>query len=171
MARPQISKTPLGQRLTDVRKALGYEARLPFAQLLEMHPDTLGGYERGDTIPDYEFLTTYKRKFSVNLVWVITGEGDMFETDANSAPTQIDPELLEIISDKVAAVFHDAGQKPPQRRLAREAGNIYNALVSAVRDISDREMVEAALPMILLEFKRKLERAAAEPGTGKRSAS
>jgi phage repressor protein C with HTH and peptisase S24 domain len=78
MARPQVAKTPLAQRLTDVRKALGCAARLPFAQSLEMHPDTLGGYERGDSTPDYDFLSMYKRRFGVNLDWLITGDGPMF---------------------------------------------------------------------------------------------
>ncbi|UXT99418.1 XRE family transcriptional regulator [Agrobacterium tumefaciens] len=78
MARPQVAKTPLAQRLTDVRKALGFAARLPFAQSLEMHPDTLGGYERGDSTPDHEFLSMYKRRFGVNLDWLITGDGPMF---------------------------------------------------------------------------------------------
>jgi len=78
MARPQIAKTPLAERLTEVRKALGYEARQPFAQLLKMHPDTLGGYERGDSTPDHEFLGMYKRRFGVNIDWLITGEGPMF---------------------------------------------------------------------------------------------
>ena len=44
-----------------------------------MHPDTLGGYERGDTFPDQDFLARYKLEFSVNLGWLFTGEGPMFE--------------------------------------------------------------------------------------------
>lgn len=171
MARPQIAKTPLGQRLTDVRKALGFDARLPFAQALGMHPDTLGGYERGDSIPDHDFLTNYKRRFGVNLAWVITGDGSMFEggkQEATAAP--IDAELMEQLADKVAAMFHAAGQKPPQRRITREAANLYNDLAKAVGDLKDRELVEVTLPLLELEFKRRLDRAAAEPGTGKRSA-
>lgn len=78
MARPQIAKTPLAQRLTNVRKALGFAARLPFAQSLDMHPDTLGGYERGDSTPDFDFLAMYKRRFGVNVDWLVTGEGPMF---------------------------------------------------------------------------------------------
>lgn len=64
-----------------------------------MHPDTLGGYERGDTFPDQDFLARYKRDFSVNLNWLLTGEGDMFE-------------LLP--RPKVAADF-----QPRQQRLGR----------------------------------------------------
>lgn len=82
MARPSIAKTEFAQRLTAVREALGFRERKPFASKLDMHPDTLGGYERGDTMPDFSFLTRYKREFSVNLDWLITGEGTMFTSAA-----------------------------------------------------------------------------------------
>lgn len=78
MARPSIAKTPFAQRLTAVREALGHKERKAFAGLLGMHPDTLGGYERGDTFPDQAFLARYKLDFSVNLDWLIAGEGEMF---------------------------------------------------------------------------------------------
>ncbi|MGV1939488.1 S24 family peptidase [Agrobacterium sp. 22-211-1] len=78
MARAAISKTPLGQRLTQVREALGFPHRKAFAEKLEMNAETLGGYERGDSAPDLEFLATYKQRFSVNMDWLITGDGDMF---------------------------------------------------------------------------------------------
>lgn len=78
MARPTVAKTPFGERLTSVRMKLGYKDRKAFAAVLAMNPETLGGYERGDTIPDHSFLTRYKHDFSVNLDWLITGEGTMF---------------------------------------------------------------------------------------------
>lgn len=82
----------------------------------------------------------------------------------------VDVELMERLHDHVADIFHQVGQKAPPRRVSREAANVYNALASSLDDMSDQELVEAALPMVLLEFKRRLERAASEPGTGKRSA-
>ena len=82
----------------------------------------------------------------------------------------VNPELIERLHDRVAVIYNDLGQKPPHRRIAREAANLYNELAKIVQDMGDAEMVEAALPMVTLEFKRRLERAAAEPGTGKRSA-
>lgn len=82
----------------------------------------------------------------------------------------VDAELIERLHDHVARIFHEVGQKAPARRISRETANVYNALASHLEDMSDRELVEAALPMVLLEFKRKLERAELEPGTGKRSA-
>lgn len=61
-----------------MREAAGYPSRKALAADLEMNPETLGGYERGDTVPDHAFLTLYREKFGINLNWLITGEGDMF---------------------------------------------------------------------------------------------
>lgn len=57
-----------------------------------MNPETLGGYERGDSSPDMQFLARYKQDFSVNLDWLITGEGDMFQSsppEADGLPAPI----------------------------------------------------------------------------------
>lgn len=78
MARPSVAKTPFSQRLTAVREALGCSERKAFAAELGMNAETLGGYERGDTFPDQAFLLRYKQDFSVNIDWLITGEGEMF---------------------------------------------------------------------------------------------
>lgn len=87
MARQAISKTPLGQRLTKVREAVGFPNRKPFAEVLGVHPETLGGYERGDSTPDLEFLALYKQRFSVLIDWLVTGDGQMFTPSAIVSPS------------------------------------------------------------------------------------
>ncbi|WP_246449047.1 S24 family peptidase [Paracoccus amoyensis] len=52
--------------------------RKAFAEDLGINAETLGGYERGDSLPDQWFLLDYKKRFSVNLDWLLTGEGEMF---------------------------------------------------------------------------------------------
>jgi len=170
MARPERIKTPLGQRLSDVRKALGYDERVAFADLLGLPKDTLGNYERGDREPDLRLLAVYRDRFGVDLNWLATGEGEMFAVPAKVPAVQIDAELMERLHDRVWTIFLDVGQTTPPRRVIREVANVYNDLKKAVSDVADAEMVEAALPMILLEFKRRIERARDEPGTGKRLA-
>ena len=86
MARPSVSKTLFSQRLTAVREAVGFKERKAFAQKLGMNAETLGGYERGDAQPDYEFVVMYKKEFSVNIDWLITGEGEMFDGPRSVAP-------------------------------------------------------------------------------------
>lgn len=104
MARPSVAKTPFSQRLTAVREALGYKERKAFAEKLNMHPDTLGGYERGDTFPDQQFLTHYKREFSVNLDWLITGDGRMFNSVADIISERIAADLAGPPVEKVSAL-------------------------------------------------------------------
>jgi transcriptional regulator with XRE-family HTH domain len=173
LAKPENDpKTPLGARIRDVRRKLGDPDRADFAEKLGISKNTLAYYERGERTPDAVMLAIYNELLGVNINWLATGKGEMFDAAGGVRMTvQLDAELLERLHDRVAAIYHDVGQKPPQRRIAREAANLYNELAKVVQDMSDQEMVEAALPMVALEFKRRLERAAEEPGTGKRSAS
>lgn len=149
---------------------MGHPKRPSFAALIEIPADTLGTYERGVRAPETNLLTLYAQRFGVNLNWLFTGEGEMFANPAKAPTVQIDAELMERLHDRVWTIFLDVGQTPPPRRVIREVANVYNDLKKAVSDVADAEMVEAALPMILLEFKRRLERARDEPGTGKRLA-
>ncbi|WP_429941060.1 XRE family transcriptional regulator [Agrobacterium vitis] len=91
MARPENIKTPLGQRLTDVRKAIGHDNRKSFAELLGIPADTLGTYERGVSEPNMTLLSAYNNLFGVNLSWLITGNGAMF---ANTSQIEL-PEVLK----------------------------------------------------------------------------
>lgn len=98
MARPEKIKTPLGQRLSDVRKKLGFSDRPPFADLLGIPKDTLGNYERGDREPNADLLTIYRRRFGVNLNWLIAAEGDMFEAGAQPVPAFL-ATAIELVED------------------------------------------------------------------------
>lgn len=175
MARKAVAKTPLGQRLTAVREAVGYSARLPFAQLLGMNPETLGGYERGDSIPDLDFLAMYKQRFSVNLDWLITGEGEMFSlplaaASASEEKAGVDAAFIAQLHDRVVAIYLQVKQTAPQRRITQEAVGLYNELLNSVRDVRDKEEVDAALPLLEYRLRKRLEQARDAPGTGKRLA-
>ncbi|MEB3417588.1 XRE family transcriptional regulator [Salipiger marinus] len=89
MGRQPISKTPFAERLTSVRSALGAKDRKSFAKILGMNAETLGGYERGDTEPDQAFLARYKQDFSVNLNWLLTGDGEMFQGQGGGAQPEV----------------------------------------------------------------------------------
>lgn len=88
---------------------------------------------------------------------------------AHSAHT-VDPNLMEKLARLVAAVYRDAGMKLPGERSTLEAATLYNDLASRVTDIADAEEVEAILPQLRYQLKKRLSEAVAEPGTGKRSA-
>ncbi len=104
MSRKAISKTPLGQRLTAVRESLGYKSRVAFAQFLKMNAETLGGYERGDSAPDHKFLSMYKQRFSINLEWLLTGEGQM-KQDSDEGETE--GSVVKMSSDMISLQRYD----------------------------------------------------------------
>ena len=117
MGRPTVAKTPFAERLTSVRLDLGIKDRKAFAKNLGMNPETLGGYERGDSMPDHAFLTRYKQDFAVNLDWLITGEGEPFLTTSADAevPSNGSSELdqrnfvrLPVFSEVVASAGYGA---------------------------------------------------------------
>ncbi|MBB4953997.1 transcriptional regulator with XRE-family HTH domain [Agrobacterium vitis] len=168
----------IGGRLRLLRKKLGLSQQ-ELADRLELSVRGWQKIERNEAVPSGDTLLRCEA-IGYNPGWILTGFGPELMDDAKLEQSTglsaiknntIDAELMERLHDRVASIFHDVGQKPPQRRIAREAANLYNELAKVVQDMSDAEMVDAALPMVALDFKRKLERAAAEPGTGKRSAS
>lgn len=174
MARPEIEpKTALGARLREFRKKLGDPDREEVAKRLGVSKNTLASYERGETEPTAAVMAAYRREFGASLLWLVTGEGAMFD-DPSSAPDRnkgFDIALLQRIGDEVQTVFIQVKQKAPPRAITAEAGRLYNELLQMVSDIRDEELVEAVLPVIRARFKKRLQEAAAEPGSGKRSAS
>jgi len=83
LARPEIpSKTPLGVRLRELRRRLGDPERDVFAAQLGVSKTTLGNYEKGESEPTASVLDAYRHNFGANVLWIITGEGDMFSESA-----------------------------------------------------------------------------------------
>lgn len=70
MPRPEISKTPLAQRLRELRGSL---ERDQWADGLGVSKTTIANYERGDRVPDASFLEKLA-DMGVNMQWLITGE-------------------------------------------------------------------------------------------------
>jgi transcriptional regulator with XRE-family HTH domain len=166
-----IEMSEIGERIREAASRCDTVEKM--AELAGIPRRTLYNYLKGPREPKAAQLAAISRVTGVTLEWLITGEGEMLD-DMSKAPAPtatVDPELMERLHDLIASIFHDVGQKPPQRRITREVANLYNELAKAVQDTSDQEMVEAVLPMVTLEFKRRLQRASDEPGTGKRSAS
>lgn len=172
MARPEIFKTALGQRLADVRKKLGYSERTNFAEKIGIQKETLGGYERGDREPTHDFLVLYRQRFGVDLTWLLTGEGDMFADQSKAPPpsTSVDPLLMEKLYKAVERVYKEVGQRPPGHRIANEATEVLNMLLERVTDVRDDLVVDAVIPALAEQLISRLREGAEEPGTGKLSA-
>lgn len=154
MARKPVYKTPLGRRLAKVRERFGKE-RDEFAALLgSISSSALSNYERGDNVPDASVLAAYNEKLGINIGWLVTEKGEMFE-DPSKAPApkaQIDPELMEKLYIAVASAYRDAGEKPPHHHVARAATELFNMLLARVADVRDTVIVDAVIPALVKEF-------------------
>ena len=98
-------KRERGLRLAEVRTALGYPNRPPFAAVLDIPADTLGSYERGTREPALSLLAIYADRFGVNLNWIATGNGKMFNLPSTET------------SENDARLLHDFRQLPENRQL------------------------------------------------------
>lgn len=172
LARPELPpKTPLASRLRAVRKALGDPDRSVLADKLGIAPASLANYERGDRVPDASVLLAYREHLGVDVNWLIADAGEIF-ADPEKAPSEkVRPNLLEKLALLAKDVHREQGLQLPDHRITNEAGQLYNQLISMVPDLGDYEMIEAKLPELRLNLKRRLQEAIAKPGTGKRSAS
>lgn len=172
MARPETApKTALGARLREVRRAFDDPERDEWAARLGVSKNTIASYERGETEPTASVLAAYRKALGVNVGWLVTGQGEMFE-EPSLAPAprdQVDIVLLQRLGDTVQAVFVECKQTAPARAITEETGRLYNELLRMVPDIRDRDIVDAVIPVLRQRFKERI--AHAEPGTGKRSAS
>ncbi|EJF81067.1 helix-turn-helix domain-containing protein [Bartonella doshiae] len=82
MARPETeSKTIFGKRLRYVRLALGDPSREALAKSFSMTKNSIAFYERGEREPNLSVLQTYRTMYGVNINWLLTGQGKMFDTE------------------------------------------------------------------------------------------
>ncbi|WP_336279503.1 helix-turn-helix domain-containing protein [Bartonella sp. CB175] len=82
MARPETeAKTIFGKRLRYVRLALGDPSREALAKSFSMTKNSIAFYERGEREPNLSVLQTYRTLYGVNINWLLTGQGKMFDTE------------------------------------------------------------------------------------------
>lgn len=67
----------MGERIKELRKALGLTQR-EFGERIGVKPNTIGTYEIGRNDPIDAVVGLICREFSVNEIWIRTGNGEMF---------------------------------------------------------------------------------------------
>lgn len=138
-----------------------------------MSKSALASYERGESEPTASVLRVYREKYGIDLAWLVTGTGTMFAEPSRAPKTerQFDLVMIDKLSRIVVVEFKNAGQLLPQEKIGVEAAKLYNELLLLVADVRDPEEVEVFLPQVRYSLKKRLSEAAADPGSGKRSAS
>lgn len=124
MARPENEpKTELGARLRALRNELGVEDREQFASSLGISKAALAYYERGERVPDASVLSAYRSAFGVNLNWMLSGEGEIFE-DPSKVPARtvtVDAQTVQDLHSSVQEIAQELGQRrKAAQRLPRE---------------------------------------------------
>jgi len=128
---PQQSKTELGQRLASVR---GKETRDSFALKTEISTRSLGSYERGDSVPDANFLAKLVEIYDVDLNWLICG--------TSQQPKQIkeiDPDALAEILRAVLDWKERRNAELDQEQIASLIATFYENLISKAGESAGNE--------------------------------
>lgn len=162
---------PIGKRLAVVRDKRGFRNREQFAEAFGVPKKTFEKYEQGLTELPTKLMIWLRDEHRVNLTWLVTGEGDMFDDPSKlpSAPSlAVDPWAMGRAYAVAERVYKEVGQPVSGNHLAEEAAALYSALLGRVTDVRDKPIVEAALPVLAEDLRERLK--AAEPGSGKHSA-
>lgn len=170
MGRKKVEpKTDLGRRLSAVRVAIGVDDRDTLAARLGIGSAALGYYERGERLPDAEVMKSYIEQLGININWLLTGNGQMFEEPSkliyNQAHFQRD--LMERMARVVDTVYTKLNIVIQPTRLAGEAAILLNELLTYGINLTDADEVEASIPRLTLSLTRRLQNAVEDPKSGK----
>lgn len=170
------------RRLLELMREAGISTEREFAERLGVHPNTWTRYKKGATAPDLAIITKVSDEFGVSIIWLIGDHEDSLvverakSADGFTAPMParvltIDVDLVERLRAMAADAYREFGHKLPPNQAMREAANLYNEILDKVSDMTDAAEIESIMPNLRYNLTKRLESTAAEPGTGKRSAS
>lgn len=136
-----------------------------------MPPSTLANYERGERVPDANFLALYREKLHVDLDWLLFGTGA--PPAAAGAPHDLDKKVLRRLGEMIGRVHAEAGIRPPAGADFETAAELYAEFLTLVPNPAETpaRMVDAAIAELEDRFRERASDAARNPGAGKREAS
>lgn len=136
------------ERFKEVRTRLGL-TQVEIANALNFDQKNISHWERGRNEPSSKALKAFCDKYSVNLNWLLTGQGEMFFSPSTSGGEPINPTIIRAI-DKLTRELQGVKQnlKPAGSLTPVFTGvtkyplvkNIRAGEVSAIIDISE-EMI------------------------------
>lgn len=169
MARPEVKpKTPLAQRLREVRRYIGDPDREVFAEQVGVSKNTLASYERGETEPTVSVLDAYSRIFGVDVRWVVSGEGGMFSerppeisakhiNEEKLSAATIKQEIFSSVGCMVADRYGTRPAVPSYEDFLVASATAYNRLIERADDPTDVDELRALLPWLKRQLGKSLE--------------
>lgn len=113
-------------RLKKLRKHLGF-SQDKISKELEIPQTTYSNWERGRNEPPLEILSTFCNKHNVNLNWLLSGQGEMFQT-INPPQEVIDSKILQELQEIKKQIQPQPPYpgtyllKPPERKIPLISG-------------------------------------------------
>ncbi len=71
-------KKKIGERFRQFREAI-YKTQTQLAQELNVYQSTITNIEVGKTFPNIKYLHHFHKTYLLNINWLLSGEGDIFE--------------------------------------------------------------------------------------------
>lgn len=127
---------------------------------VDVSAQTIGRYERGERVPDGEFLLAMVR-LGCDPAWLMSG------TARRPDQVQIDDELMGRVTDAIARLYKEERVSLAPVDMGRLAAQRYSEIVAATDDVQERY---AMIKLVIQQLRQELRASAAEPGNGKRSA-
>ena len=91
----------IGERLEKIREKLGFSTQKVFAEKLGLKYQSYVNYEKGErTLPDEVKLKLFE--MGINILWLLTGEGDMFLSDSKSEVATTGGHQIPLLRQKVS---------------------------------------------------------------------
>ncbi|MBC2858763.1 XRE family transcriptional regulator [Stappia sp. 28M-7] len=157
----------IGERVKEAAQVVGGLNAL--AKIIEIPRRTVGDQISGKYEVKLSFIVAVARATGYSVAWLATGEGEKLG-EPNDAAATIDAAVFRQVGRLVARVHQEEGVRLPPDAALDEQADAYNALITRAEDPADPAELEALLPWLEARLRKKLQTAAAEPGTGKRPA-
>lgn len=162
----------IGRRLLLLRKELGLTQQ-EVADQLGLSVRGWQKIERDEAVPSGDTLLRLEA-IGYNPGWVLSQLGPKLKRDAFShqqrSTHKITPAVFRAVKKLVREIYDTAGIRLPDDARDEEAVRWYNELTGMARGDSEEGRLRSLLPALEYEIKHAVEKAAAEPGTGKASA-
>ena len=95
----------VGERIKAVR---GNMSAPEFCKRINIHKNTLYGYELGKSVPNFDFLEEVCRHYNVNPEWLLMGTGSMYKTKEETSENR--PENQNLVHNRQAIYSDENGQ-------------------------------------------------------------
>ncbi|WGM58082.1 helix-turn-helix domain-containing protein [Agrobacterium tumefaciens] len=156
-----------------MRAAFDIDDRNVFASRLSISKSGLAHYERGERVPDAELLCAYHREFGVNISWLVTGQGDMFETGQSTntehGSHQLLVDLINPLGRLINKVYRDQQVRITDDQRFAELTRWHNNLTSRAGPSFEWNDLMSQLPWVEQSLAEELRLKRADAEGNKRS--